>query len=60
MAFKNKLYPIHFYGRLREKCDGSLPNWPGIANEPPKFLAMAKLYVHVVGGLQSIPADAKL
>ena len=40
MAFKNKLYPIHFYGRVRGKCDGRLQNWPGIANERPKFLAM--------------------
>ena len=40
MVFKNELYPIHFYGRVRGKCDGRLQNWPGIANERPKFLAM--------------------
>ena len=40
MAFKNKLYPIHFYGRVRGKCDGRLQNWPEIANERPKFLAI--------------------
>ena len=40
MAFKNKLYTIHFYGRMRGKCDGRLQNWPGIVNERPKFLAM--------------------
>ena len=40
MAYKNKPYPIHFYGRVRGKCDGRLQNWPGIANERPKFLAM--------------------
>ena len=40
MAYKNKPYPIHFYGRVRRKCDGRLQNWPGIANERPKFLAM--------------------
>ena len=40
MVFKNELYPIHFYGRVRGKCDGRLLNWPGIANERPKFLAM--------------------
>ena len=39
MVFKNELYPIHFYGRVRGKCDGRLQNWPGI-NERPKFLAM--------------------
>ena len=26
---------------MRGKCDGRLQNWPGIANERPKFLAMA-------------------
>ena len=31
---------IHFYGRVRGKCDGRLQNWPGIVNERPKFLAM--------------------
>ena len=40
-VFKNELYPIHFYGRVRGKCDGRLQNWPGIANERPKFLAMS-------------------
>ena len=40
MAYKNKPYPIHFYGRVHGKCDGRLQNWPGIANERPKFLAM--------------------
>ena len=40
MVLKNELYPIHFYGRVRGKCDGRLQNWPGIANERPKFLAM--------------------
>ena len=40
MVFKNELYPIHFYGRVRGKCDGRLQNWPGIVNERPKFLAM--------------------
>ena len=40
MVFKKELYPIHFYGRVRGKCDGRLQNWPGIANERPKFLAM--------------------
>ena len=40
MIFKNELYPIHFYGRVRGKCDGRLQNWPGIVNERPKFLAM--------------------
>ena len=25
---------------MRGKCDGRLQNWPGIANERPKFLAM--------------------
>ena len=40
MVFKNELYSIHFYGRVRGKCDGRLQNWPGIANERPKFLAM--------------------
>ena len=43
MVFKNELYPIHFYGRVRGKCDGRLQNWPGIANERPKFLAMGHL-----------------
>ena len=42
MAYKNKPYPIHFYGRVRGKCDGRLQNWPGIANERPKFLAMKR------------------
>ena len=42
MVFKNELYPIHFYGRVRGKCDGRLQNWPGIANERPKFLAMQR------------------
>ena len=41
MVFKNELYPIHFYGRVRGKCDGRLQNWPGIANERPKILAMS-------------------
>ena len=41
MVFKNELYPIHFYGRVRGECDGRLQNWPGIVNERPKFLAMA-------------------
>ena len=45
MVFKNELYPIHFYGRVRGKCDGRLQNWPGIANERPKFLAMMGLIV---------------
>ena len=40
MVFQNELYPIDFYGRVRGKCDGRLQNWPGIANERPKFLAM--------------------
>ena len=40
MVFKNELYPIHFYGRVRGECDGRLQNWPGIVNERPKFLAM--------------------
>ena len=35
MVFKTELYPIHFYGRVRGKCDGRLKNWPGIANERP-------------------------
>ena len=43
MVFKNELYSIHFYGRVRGKCDGRLQNWPGIANERPKFLAMCYL-----------------
>ena len=43
MVFKNELYPIHFYGRVRGKCDGRLQKWPGIANERPKFLAMCVL-----------------
>ena len=42
MVFKNELYPIHFYGRVRGKCDGRLQNWPGIVNERPKFLAKSK------------------
>ena len=43
MVFKNELYPIHFYGRVRGECDGRLQNWPGIVNERPKFLAMVPL-----------------
>ena len=42
MVFKNELYPIHFYGRVRGECDGRLQNWPGIVNERPKFLAMSQ------------------
>ena len=57
MVFKNELYPIHFYGRVRGKCDGRLQNWPGIANERPKFLAMRfraekeRSAVHVLIGI---------
>ena len=43
MVIKNELYPIHFYGRVRGKCDGRLQNWPGIANGRPKFLAMSQM-----------------
>ena len=47
MVFKNELYPIHFYGRVRGKCDGRLQNWPGIVNERPKFLAMTNTYTFI-------------
>ena len=48
MVFKNELYPIHFYGRVRGKCDGRLQNWPGIVNERPKFLAMTAQKVELL------------
>ena len=48
MVFKNELYPIHFYGRVRGKCDGRLQNWPGIANERPKSLAMVVRFIYIV------------
>ena len=44
MVFINEHYSIHFYGRVRGKCDGRSQNWPGIANEHPKFLDMRPLY----------------
>ena len=53
MVFKNELYPIHFYGRVRGECDGRLQNWPGIVNERPKFLAMSAVSARLVQGSTS-------